>query len=146
MNIAVLGWGSLIWCPGSLRIKTKWHSNGPCLPIEFARISNDGRLTLVIHPSAPKVRTYWALSELDELQQARVNLANREGTSIGSIHFLTTDGNSGQGIPCLEELKAWLATQGTIYRSLRRGREASNREPRIRPANCSSHSQRNRRG
>ena len=31
MNIAVLGWGSLIWCPGQLKIKTPWHSGGPDL-------------------------------------------------------------------------------------------------------------------
>ena len=49
MNIAILGWGSLIWCPGSLRIRTLWRSDGPRLPIEFARISQDDRLTLVIH-------------------------------------------------------------------------------------------------
>jgi hypothetical protein len=48
--IAVIGWGSLIWCPGILRTKSRWHSDGPALPIEFARISGDNRLSLVIHP------------------------------------------------------------------------------------------------
>jgi hypothetical protein len=52
MKIAVIGWGSLIWCPGSLRIQTAWHNDGPSLPIEFARILKDGRLTLVIRPGS----------------------------------------------------------------------------------------------
>jgi hypothetical protein len=74
MQIAVIGWGSLIWCPGSLQIKSRWHSDGPALPIEFARISNDKRLTLVIQPGSPDQRTYWALSEFDDLKAARANL------------------------------------------------------------------------
>lgn len=32
MNVGILGWGSLIWCPGGLRIRTRWHSDGPPLP------------------------------------------------------------------------------------------------------------------
>lgn len=51
MAIAILGWGSLIWCPGNLRIRGPWRHDGPVLPIEFARISADGRLTLVVHRS-----------------------------------------------------------------------------------------------
>src|SRR5437870_1628490 len=79
MQIAVIGWGSLIWCPGCLRIKSRWHCDGPALPIEFARISGDKRLTLVIHPGSPEEttpdqRTYWALSELENLTAARKNL------------------------------------------------------------------------
>jgi len=50
MRIAVLGWGSLIWKPDKPAISAPWHANGPLLPIEFARISLDGRLTLVLCP------------------------------------------------------------------------------------------------
>src|SRR5436190_1350463 len=93
MEIAVLGWGSLIWCPGSLRIKTKWRSDGPRLPIEFARISRDGRVTLVVLPGAEDQPVYWALSEFDDLHDARGNLKEREGTpSKDHIHCLTGDG------------------------------------------------------
>jgi len=45
-KIIVLGWGSLIWDPRELKIKnSEWQKDGPNLPIEFARISQDGRLT-----------------------------------------------------------------------------------------------------
>jgi hypothetical protein len=48
MKIAVLGWGSLIWQPRELRISLPiWKTDGPELPVEFARVSMDGRLTLV---------------------------------------------------------------------------------------------------
>jgi hypothetical protein len=78
MQVAVIAWGSLIWCPGSLQIKSKWFTDGPLLPIEFARISGDGRLTLVIHPGSPKQKTYWALSSSNSLANARLNLQARE--------------------------------------------------------------------
>jgi hypothetical protein len=98
MEIAVIGWGSLIWYPGCLRIKSRWRSDGPFLPIEFARISNDGRLTLVIHPGPPEQptpdqRTYWALSEFDSPKDARANLQLREGAkNLDDIPSLISDG------------------------------------------------------
>lgn len=53
MKIAILGWGSLIWNPENLNYYTEfgWSKNEPKLPIEFLRISNNGRLTLVITES-----------------------------------------------------------------------------------------------
>jgi hypothetical protein len=97
MQIAVIGWGSLIWCPGCLRIKSRWHSDGPALPIEFARISGDKRLTLVINSGSreqptPDQQTYWALSEFGDLKVARENLQAREGTASKHIRSLTADG------------------------------------------------------
>jgi hypothetical protein len=86
LRIAVIGWGSLIWCPGILRLKTKWRSDGPKLPIEFARISGDGRLTLVIHPGVAEQVTYWAVSEFEELSVAKTNLKNREHAKGSDIH------------------------------------------------------------
>jgi hypothetical protein len=87
MRLAVIGWGSLIWCPGELAIATRWHLNGPFLPLEFARISKDGRPTLVIHPHAAQVRTYWAISRFDDLGDAIENLRKREGTNTKCIAY-----------------------------------------------------------
>jgi hypothetical protein len=55
------------------------------LPLEFARISSDGRLTLVIHPGSADVRTYWAASECNTLQEAREDLPMRENTTLTHI-------------------------------------------------------------
>ena len=46
MKIAILGWASLVWNPQQLPHKGDWKSGGPRLPIEFSRVSKDGRLTL----------------------------------------------------------------------------------------------------
>jgi hypothetical protein len=48
MRIATLGWGPLVWDPRGLPLFTEWVQGGPVLPIEFCRVSSDGRLTLVI--------------------------------------------------------------------------------------------------
>ncbi len=99
MNIAILGWGSLIWCPGGLRIRTRWHEDGPSLAIEFARISRDDRLTLVIQPDAAEQPTYWAFSELTDLNDARQNLKIRESCNSEDIHHVLRSGVSQGAIP-----------------------------------------------
>jgi hypothetical protein len=110
LNIGVIGWGSLIWCPGSLRIKTKWRTGGPMLPIEFARISDDGRLTLVIHPGSAPQQTYWAVSDLTDLEDARRNLKEREGCRDTAVHYLSQDGAHAPILPAVaKELTTWLA-------------------------------------
>lgn len=86
MKIAVLGWGSLIWCPGSLRIASKWFKDGPQLPIEFARVSDDGRLTLVLVNGDSHLQTiYWALSAFSDIDQAHEDLTKRERTNKKQI-------------------------------------------------------------
>lgn len=111
MNIAVVGWGSLIWCPGNLRIKTRWRSDGPALPIEFARISSDHRVTLVIHPGLPDQPAYWALSAFTTLKEARDNLRAREGANSADIHYADFIGNAAPGAPpeIATRITDWLA-------------------------------------
>jgi hypothetical protein len=81
MKIAILGWGSLLWQPKELQFDKEigWSENGPFLPIEFARISKDGRLTLVITEDVEEVKTYFAISNYETLEEAVLNLAVREG-------------------------------------------------------------------
>jgi hypothetical protein len=43
MRVSIIGWGSLIWRPEVLQIESRWRRDGPSLPIEFARISGDGK-------------------------------------------------------------------------------------------------------
>ena len=79
MPIACLGWGSLVWDPRELPVHGKWFEDGPLLPIEFARQSQDGRLTLVIVPDyTSKVRSLWTLFSLGTLPEAREALRRRE--------------------------------------------------------------------
>lgn len=80
------------------------------LPIEFARISQDERLTLVIHPGSADQPTYWALSEFTQLTEARENLRVRENSRSADIHYVLRDGaaeDAPQGI--VGRVREWLA-------------------------------------
>ncbi len=122
MRIAVIGWGSLVWCSGCLQIKSKWYADGPELPIEFARISEDGRLTLVIYSGPPEhptpvQRTYWALSALDEMQASRQNLHLREGKpGMKYIVSVTREGiEEGTIEPnTSNRIRAWLQSRKDV--------------------------------
>ncbi|OFW02799.1 MAG: hypothetical protein A3H94_03650 [Acidobacteria bacterium RIFCSPLOWO2_02_FULL_60_20] len=128
MEIAVIGWGSLLWCPGSLLIKTRWNRDGPELQIEFARISSDGRLTLVLHPNptATAQKTYWASSQFADIEQARENLRLREGRcGLKEIHAcaIAEEGNrlhwSADEIPTEVKTKigAWLSSKKEVVQA-----------------------------
>lgn len=83
--IVCLGWGSLIWNPGALPIKGQWHSDGPHLPVEFARQSQDGRITLVLCERAPVVPVLWVGLSVQSLEEGRRVLADREGIPSRNI-------------------------------------------------------------
>lgn len=82
--IACIGWGSLIWDPRDLPCRGTWHNDGPLLPVEFARESGGtkdkpgDKITLVICPDSPRVRTYWTLLDVPDIRTACERLANRE--------------------------------------------------------------------
>ncbi len=89
MKIAVLGWGSLVWDQRELPIKGIWEEDGPLLPLEFSRVSKDGRLTLVIDPvNGKSTKTCYALSSRSDLADAVADLRNREGTEAKRIGYL----------------------------------------------------------
>ncbi len=86
MTIAILGWGSLIPCPGDLSVRGGWQTDGPILRIEFSRKSADGRLTLVIDTErGSEVTTQYAESTAPDLSVAVENLRHREGTVARNI-------------------------------------------------------------
>lgn len=79
MIIACLGWGSLVWDQRDLPVQGSWLKNGLFLPIEFARQSNDDRITLVCVPGMKLVQCLWALLIPTSLSTAREALRVREG-------------------------------------------------------------------
>ena len=84
--IVCLGWGSLIWDPRKLPVEGEWQEDGPPLPIEFVRQSNNGRLTLVVDPESRPVPVLWAKLAVTDLSNAAEQLRVREGpTSITNI-------------------------------------------------------------
>ena len=103
-NIACLGWGSLIWDPRDLPIRRYWFDDGPLIPLEFARQSEGGRITLVISPAARPVRSLWALMDSDSLEEAREQLRLREGpTKLEYIGNWSRGRLSPVSIPGLSE-------------------------------------------
>ena len=81
MSFACLGWGSLIWDPGSLPVSGVWSKDGPSLPLEFARESRDGRMILVIVEDLPQIPTLWAKLAVTTLEEAVQILLEREGAN-----------------------------------------------------------------
>jgi hypothetical protein len=85
-EIAILGWGSLIWDGRDLPINGSWENDGPTLPLEFSRVSADGRLTLVIDAKFGKqLPSLYALSSRSNVADAVCDLCHREGTSQDKI-------------------------------------------------------------
>jgi hypothetical protein len=89
VKCAVLAWGSLVWDPRELKTAAKFAPNGPLLPIEFCRVSKDGRLTLAIDETFGDVcTTYSAPSAFADRDAAIENLRKREGTIASEIGFV----------------------------------------------------------
>ncbi len=115
MKIAYIGWGSLIWNLGNLKLRGTWQSDGPYLPVEFARISQDGRLTLVICRDVSPVQTFWASAEEENLNAAIKGLKVREGTIANRIGYLSLR-NGKSRCRVIEDLvfvfESWLKDKG----------------------------------
>ena len=109
MKIAIIGWGSLIWDQRELQTVNGWKTGGPVLPIEFSRISSDGRLTLVIdEENGVPVTTRYAQSASGDLGRAIEDLSQREGSPASRIGVVSqTIQNKRAGF---ETIKAWAKT------------------------------------
>jgi len=116
MKIAVLGWGSLVNNPGKLDIKNSWYENGPFLPIEFSRVSSDGRLTLVITPGVDQVQSLWAWISTKYLDRAIEDLGEREGPTsrenIGYIQINPEKHHSRFSSEILNSIRNWAIKEG----------------------------------
>ena len=115
MRIAAIAWGSLVWRPGELQTRGRWRRDGPPLPVEFARRSKDGRLTLVLQASAAEQRTYWVLSKMDSLDAALENLRQREGTTPANIHWARGEqGDRQAGNDIDGRVRLWLEERADV--------------------------------
>ena len=120
MKIVVLAWGSLVWDPRELKTAAPFAADGPLLPIEFCRISKDGRLTLAIDESFGAIcKTYSALTAYDSLDAAIENLRLREGmTSADAVGFVEpasgrqSDVAAERHPDALATISAWAASKG----------------------------------
>jgi hypothetical protein len=95
MTVACLGWGSLIWDPRTLPVTGGWRSDGPALPVEFARQSQNGRITLVIVANANPIPVLWTVLNVATLALGRAALGQREGIPERRWNDLIADWSAG---------------------------------------------------
>lgn len=81
MDFYSLGWGSLVWDSRELPLASDWIHDGPSVPVEFARQSQDGRITLVVSRNTKPIPVFSAKLRADSIEGARQLLAAREGVS-----------------------------------------------------------------
>ncbi|MCU0121716.1 hypothetical protein N8H74_25940 [Pseudomonas sp. B2M1-30] len=107
-RIACLGWGSLIWEPKGFPIQGQWFMDGPLIPVEFARQSHNGRITLVLIESESFVHSLWALMQSEDLASAIEALACREGILGKNVERHVCRWSVGQPSPRLiPHLSEW---------------------------------------
>jgi hypothetical protein len=91
MKIAYFAWGSLLWDSEGLDLKTPWKKTNIRLPLNFSRISDNGkgRLTLVIdNINGVSNSIYYAITKDTNLNIAIKNLKIREGTIPKYIGYI----------------------------------------------------------
>lgn len=94
LQIAILGWGSLLWDGGMEfdRWHDEWKYDGPSLSLEFSRVSESrlGALTLVVDHQYGFLNTVaWCLSKRRTTEDAIADLRCREGTTMQNIRSLS---------------------------------------------------------
>lgn len=78
MKIAILSFGKLMKNSKGL-VATKWTQKGPKLPVEFCRISKDGRLTLALSKqNGVANHVYFAVAKGKTLKSVIPEVAERE--------------------------------------------------------------------
>jgi len=91
MKIAYFAWGSLLWDSEGLDLQTPWKKTNIRLPLNFSRISDNGkgRLTLVIdNINGVSNPIYYAITKDTNLNNAIQNLKIREGTIPKYIGYI----------------------------------------------------------
>lgn len=130
---ACIGWGSLVTDWGELPCDGVWREDGPGLPVEFARESLGGRITLVICPDVARIGTYWTELKVTELSAARTALGRREYAAANQKwiadyigYFDATSGTGhGAGLEAVTEWAASKSLRGVVWTNLPFGLRAS---------------------
>ena len=109
--IACIGWGSLVWDPLPLQCKGGWQPDGPILPLEFARTSLDGRLTLVLTAGAVPISSLWTELDYASAGEAKEALMLRENSKFPAV-VGTWPGPPPRHAVGADAIAAWAAKRG----------------------------------
>jgi hypothetical protein len=97
-------------------IQRIWFNDGPFIHVEFVRQSNDGRITLVLEPTATPVRSLWAVMDTSEIESARKSLREREGIPQKNEQSHIGSWSSGQPAPRqIPGLPGWAESRGVRH-------------------------------
>lgn len=89
------------------------------LRVEFARQSDNGRITLVVEPGSPEIRSLWAVMDTDNLDLAKSQLMAREGTKREDwVSAWAFGGPAPNAIPSLPGWAAARGVAGAVWTSL----------------------------
>lgn len=114
MAIVCLGWGSLVWRPEKLPVRQPWRVDGPKLPIEFARQSDNGRVTLVVVPGVEACCVLWTELEVSTLEEATRVLSMREGPGVNLNRVAHWSRASSSQRPEAAYVEEWASTRPEI--------------------------------
>ena len=119
MDIAIIGWGSLIWDLEILEdhVDPRWHRGaGPTLPLEFSRVSPKRKkaLALIVDPDhGTECATSLVVSRRSSLEEAVEDLAARERAPLDRIGYASRSGSWRSTVSGLEtRFEAWFESQG----------------------------------
>jgi hypothetical protein len=105
----------------------EWFTDGPPLPIEFARISADQRVTLVTTTGVVPIPTLWTMLTSPNLDSAILSLAIREGITRKPDHqfigYCDCKTNATHGRHA-EEILAWAKSKeldAVVWTNLKAG-------------------------
>ena len=102
-------------------LEPQWHSDGPLLPVEFARFSSGPVLTPVLVEGMPLQRTLWTRSRKASVLAAAADLAIREGVWAHDIgHWTRTEAmRASSGIEAV--IAQWAESKeldGAVWRAV----------------------------
>jgi len=119
MNIAVIGWGSLIWDMEILspHVEGAWQMQaGPLLPMEFSRISLKRKLGLVVCLDTTvgvDCATHVIRSTRTDIEATVEDLRARERAPLGRIGGVHRGGfQRGRRPEVIETVRAWCEKEG----------------------------------
>ena len=102
-----------------MKIKGKWRNDGPNMAVEYLRQSRDGRITLVIDDTGiPKYPVLWAEMDFSDVNDARENLRDREGTTFPNIGFWRTGEKCPATIPGLTDWASSKKVDAVLWTAL----------------------------
>jgi hypothetical protein len=112
LNIAIIGWGYLIWDRRGLDVLPEWQPDGPRLAIEFARFADPPRILPVLVEGAPLQPTFWTLSQKRSMLAAAADLAVREGVGTHVIGQWSREESMRKPAGVEAVIAAWIETKG----------------------------------